>query len=391
LAAREGIPSRLIGVTMDVTDRKNAEQALREREARFRELADAMPQIVWSADAHGHVDYYNRRSLEYTRRRDREGWDRSWRDSMHPDDVRPTIDRWRHSVATGETYEIEYRFKDPQTGDYRWHLGRALPVRNEDGQIVRWLGTSTDIHDQKLAEQELAAALAEKEKFLELKTSLLREINHRVKNSLQLVSSLLNLQGRNINDPEVRFRFDEATRRVLTVARVHERLYETDNVDRMEFGQFLRELCQDVAKSLTGQVRRHVLTVDAPEYDVLVDQAIPLALVVNELVTNAFKYAFDDSRTGEVKVAMTLEDSHIRLIIADNGRGMPPGFDVGTSRGLGMILVNALTRQLKGAIRFEAGDPGATFVVTAPRIKNAQPGLRITSARVPLPFDAPPA
>ncbi|HYY58746.1 MAG TPA: response regulator [Pyrinomonadaceae bacterium] len=127
---------------------------LRESEERYRALADAMPQIVWTADAGGSFDYYNRRWFEYTGMTMEQtlGW--GWQPVLHPEDTERCLRRWATSVKTGENYEIEYRFKRAADGAYRWHLGRAVPVRNEKGEVVKWFGTSTDIHDQKLAAVE---------------------------------------------------------------------------------------------------------------------------------------------------------------------------------------------------------------------------------------------
>jgi PAS domain S-box-containing protein len=164
----EGTPAR-ISVLMDVTERKRAEEALNKSERSLRELADAMPQIVWAAQPDGSIDYYNRRWFDYTGMTFEQtlGW--GWKPVLHPDDLQPCIDRWTEAFSSGQPYQIEYRFKRASDGTYRWHLGRALPVREADGTIVRWNGTCTDIHDQKLVEQ----ALVESEKsFREVTESL---------------------------------------------------------------------------------------------------------------------------------------------------------------------------------------------------------------------------
>lgn len=120
--------------------------------ANLRAVADAMPLIVWTARSDGHLDYYNQRWYDYTGMtfEQTQGWD--WKHAMHPDDVQPCIDRWTQAFTTGEPYEIEYRFLRASDGSYRWHLGRALPVRDPGtGQITGWIGTGTDIDDLKRA------------------------------------------------------------------------------------------------------------------------------------------------------------------------------------------------------------------------------------------------
>ena len=132
--------------------------ALAGSEARFRELADAMPQVVWTARADGYLDYFNQRWYEFTGAQPGRGGDASWLPYLHPDDVGACLERWYQAVRTGTPFEIEYRFRDAATAVFRWHLARALPVRDAAGTIVRWYGTATDIDDQKRAADILRAA-----------------------------------------------------------------------------------------------------------------------------------------------------------------------------------------------------------------------------------------
>ncbi len=143
--------------------RQRADEALRRSEAQFRHLADSLPQIVWASRPVGYVDYYNERWYEFTGfPRDSFG-DQSWKEIIHPDDQPRTVDAFRASIRTGDICQIEYRFKDRQSGGYRWFLGRAFPARDEHGAIYRWFGTCTDIDDTKRNEETtrfLAAASA---------------------------------------------------------------------------------------------------------------------------------------------------------------------------------------------------------------------------------------
>ncbi|RPJ01350.1 MAG: PAS domain S-box protein, partial [Chloroflexi bacterium] len=150
----------LIGVSAishDVTSRKRIEHVLRTSEQRFRELADSMPQLVWTALPDGTVDYYNRRYQEYQGIAPTadQGW--QWAPVLHPDDMQRTVDAWQHAVETGETYQIEHRVYRAD-GSLRWVLSRGVPVRDDEGRVIRWYGTATDIHDQKMAEDALRRA-----------------------------------------------------------------------------------------------------------------------------------------------------------------------------------------------------------------------------------------
>jgi PAS domain S-box-containing protein len=180
LRDRNGRITGFLGIGSDITERKAAaetlsrahldletkvedrtrelarvNEGLRESEARFRQLADAMPQIVWTARPDGCADYYNDRWYDFTGMPRERGGDESWTPILHPDDVQRCLDVWLHSVRTGEPYEVEYRLRDCRTGAYRWHLGRALPVKDEAGNVARWFGTCTDIDEKRKSEEAL--------------------------------------------------------------------------------------------------------------------------------------------------------------------------------------------------------------------------------------------
>ncbi|MGI8770977.1 MAG: PAS domain S-box protein [Acidobacteriaceae bacterium] len=148
----------IVLVFRDIGERRAAEHAVRESEMRFRQLANAMPQIVWMASPDGCIDYYNERWYEFTGFPRGKKGDESWAPLLHPEDVNAVKEAWYHSVATGEHYEMESRFWDRQERSWRWFLGRAVPVHDAQGNIVRWIGTRTDIHRLKQAEAELAEA-----------------------------------------------------------------------------------------------------------------------------------------------------------------------------------------------------------------------------------------
>ena len=152
---------RVVGISKiarDVTLARRGEEALRESEARFRQLADAMPHLVWTAGPDGSPDYYNERWYAYTGRPRGGDGDESWLPVLHPDDVGRSRDTWFRAVATGEPYDVEYRLKNRETGEYRWHQGRGLPVKDASGRVVRWFGTTTDIHEGRLQADALREA-----------------------------------------------------------------------------------------------------------------------------------------------------------------------------------------------------------------------------------------
>jgi two-component sensor histidine kinase len=211
--------------------------------------------------------------------------------------------------------------------------------------------------ERERREQRLKAAV-------ERQQVLLKEINHRVKNSLQIVSSLLTLQMGDGTDPALQQRLMDASSRVSAIARAHERLYKNDDIEVIELGSYLRDVCSDLNLSVSG----HAVDVVAEDgIRVATDIAIPLVLIANELITNAVKYAYPARTEGKVQVVLARKgEGHIVLTVADDGVGMPPNFDPRAGKSLGMRVVRAFAGQLSAEFGVEARNPGAQFTLLVP-------------------------
>ncbi|MBX6321636.1 MAG: HAMP domain-containing protein [Rhodospirillaceae bacterium] len=222
--------------------------------------------------------------------------------------------------------------------------------------------TSELIEAKRRAEQRATdAESAEQQKSL-----LLQEVNHRVKNSLQLVSSLLNLQAGTVRDEEGRHRFAAAAARVQTIARVHARLFQTGNVRSVEFGQYLRDLCADLGHTYAGQDQPR-FDIDVATIELPTDRVIPLALIVNELLTNVFKYAYRPGEPVRVRIVTRRPDEGTLLVsVSDEGLGLPRDFDIHRSGGLGMRLIDSLVAQLGARLEIERPARGTRFVLRVP-------------------------
>jgi two-component sensor histidine kinase len=199
---------------------------------------------------------------------------------------------------------------------------------------------------------------------LERHQVLLREITHRVKNSLAIVASMLKLQASEVNDPVLTTHLEEAAYRVSAVARAHERIHQANGPDRLDLGAYVRDVCQDLSEATP---LCHIEVAVDPGIDVQTDRAVPIALMVNELIANAAKYAYQD-QSGTIWVRVTRgADDTIELSVRDKGRGLPADFELSRAPGLGMRILSAFSRQLNATIGVRRLDPGTEFVVTAPR------------------------
>ena len=361
---------------IDITERKKAEErkvaesTLRESERELRLLANAMPPIVWSARPDGCRSYYNQRWYDFSGFPPGAAGDEGWRAICHPDDLRSSLEVWRAAVESGTAYETQYRLLDRRTGSYRWHLDRALPIRDEQGAISKWIGTCTDINDRKEAEMVLEESVRERTRQLEAalseKTVLLKEVHHRVKNNLTVIASLLERHAEATNDPRVIASLHDSQRRVHCMALVHEHLYATDKLDRVDFANYIHQLADELYESLVPVSGSVHLSVEAESREIGVHQAIPCGLILNELLSNAFKYGFPEGRSGEVQVQFhAIGGGYLSLVVHDNGVGIADGFEWRKAKSLGLQIVQILTKQLGGTIEMRR-ESGARFELVFP-------------------------
>ena len=260
-------------------------------------------------------------------------------------------------------------------GTPRWWDVSVAPVPGADGKPASIVSISRDVTDRvererAIAEHEAelerlalaqAASLQEKERLLQEKELLMREVDHRVKNSLALVTSILNVQSRTADDEEIRGALSRAAQRVGTIAAIHERLYR-ESIGELELCGYLRDLCADLETSV-GTDRDIKIEVACQPYDVAADAATVMGLVVSELITNAVRHAFGP-QGGTIRVTLEAADEdRMCLTVHDDGRGLPDGFDLTAGSGLGMRVVSAYARQ-QGWDFDATSDGGARFCLT---------------------------
>lgn len=284
----------------------------------------------------------------------------TWEKLVHPED-QPWVMKLLndHLQDASQSYAFDYRVKT-KTGQWKW-IGNYGKVVAEDteGRPLRMAGMHKDITIRKHREEQIKASLQEKE-------VMLQEIHHRVKNNLQVISSLLNLQARNVDDPGTLEVIKESQNRVSSMALVHEKLYQSKNLDKIIFSDYVTDLMNSLTRSYQSQSKRVKVNIDIEHVALKLDTAIPCGLIINELVSNALKYAFPDRSKPEIQVSMhTNAENEVNLVIADNGIGLPSDLDWRQSRSLGLRLVSNLTRQLSGTIDL-LDHEGTAFRLTFP-------------------------
>jgi PAS domain S-box-containing protein len=336
----------------DITVTVNRERVLRERrDAKYRAVVDTAQDAIVTTDAAGTVQWMNTAAERIFDFHSQEaigediGLLLSAGDCAH-------WPRDHDAVAMNEEAMQPVELVGQRRDGTALNLELSLASwRSEDRVFVT--GILRDVTERRRVRDALEQAVADK-------TVLLREINHRVKNSLQLVSGLLNLQMASIDDNSAKALLKDASDRIAAVARVHYRLYQSDRFSTLDFAAFLEELCDDLAEASGASVCDLVLEAGALEINI--DHAAPLGLIANELVTNAIKHR--DTDPAVIRVALEAGPDGYALTVSDNGPGLPADFNPAKSRTLGMRIVTALTRQLGGKLDVLPAAKGTTFRVT---------------------------
>jgi two-component sensor histidine kinase len=235
---------------------------------------------------------------------------------------------------------------------------RVSPVQDSSGEVVRYIAIKHDITEERLAEEKLRQSLAEK-------TVLLQEVHHRVKNNLQIVLTLLSMQGdRMADDSRAAEPLKEAYSRVAAISLIHEQIYRAETLVDLDFSAYIRDLSTSLFDTYCVDVARIALDLNIEPIHLAMDAAVPFGLILSELISNSLKHAFRDRRNGVIRISLLrTECGFIELTVADNGVGLPVGFRMEESKSLGLQVVRTRTRQLRGALT-PASDAGAGTTFT---------------------------
>ncbi len=330
-------------------EKRQAEQALRASEARFFSFMNHSPALAFIKNGEGRVLYMNNTCEQV--------WNMtlSQCEGKLENELWPAIEGARSRaqdlsvLETGQSSRVIEELALPG-GSVRHLLTYRFPFADAAGSRILG-GISVDITEQMNTERALAAALAVKE-------TLLQEVHHRVKNNLQIISSLLNMQAELIPDANQQRVFRESQLRVHSMALIHERLCGREDFERIDFQEYVEALTRDLFCAYGVDSDRVQLRLELEPVFLELNQAIPCGLILNELLSNALKYAFPDARAGQIRVALSSnEDDRVTLRVADDGVGIPVGANPKHSQSLGLGIVDVLTRQLAGTLEREPG-PG---------------------------------
>jgi PAS domain S-box-containing protein len=368
-----------LAITRDVSERKRAEAALLASESRFRQLADSMPQFVWTARPDGYVDYYNDRWYEFTGCSREQFGDISWQTSLHPDDVGRTRETWYRSVAGGQPYRIEYRLRDRQENRWRWFIGRALPVRDDDGGIVKWFGTCTDIDEQKHVEAELRRANQDLEQFAYSASHDLQEPLRSIKIYGELLTKRY---GNKLDGQALEFlgylrtgatRMEILVRDLLTYTQVTRLDCPAETTDANE------ALAATLA-GLKGAIAESGATVTFDPLPSVQMNTTHLRQLFQNLIGNAIKYR-NPERSPLVHVSGEKQNGVWVFSVRDNGIGIEPEYkeqvfglfkrlhtsDEYSGTGIGLAICQRIVERYNGRIWVES-EPGrgSTFRFAIP-------------------------
>lgn len=270
----------------------------------------------------------------------------------------------QHVQEFGASLETARRMGERREIMGRRRDGREFPAEasiskvDVDGRTM-FTVILRDVSERSAADERIRASLREKE-------ALLREIHHRVKNNLQVVSSLLGLQSRGVADPQTRRMFEESQNRIHSMALLHESLYESGDLSQVDFPAYIRQLVAHLLRSYGVGGERIQLDTDLDDLRLTLDAAVPCGLVINELVSNSLKYAFPGGRAGRIHIELKgLSDGRAKLVVADDGVGLPVGIDLEKTRSLGLRLVRTLAQQLGAKVEVKPA-PGTTLELTFP-------------------------
>ena len=369
----DGKPIYMTGACVDITEMKTAEQErakllgeIEKQRKRIDNIISSVPGVVWETIGDpispyqkvNFVNDYVERLLGYGKHE----WlttPNFWMKIIHKEDLEKAREEATKFFNTGEGGMSQYRWIS-NTGKEVWVETQSVVIFNFDGKPVGMRSVSIDITERKRAQKLIENSLREKE-------ILLKEIHHRVKNNLQILSSLLNLQSNYLRDKQALEVFKESQNRIKSMALVHEKLYQSSDFLKIDFPGYVKDLLANLFRSYRTSNGTVKLNVNIENFILSIDDAISLGLIINELVSNSLKYAFPNDKSGSITVSLKKSDTdQVELLVEDNGVGLPEGFKIEEAPSLGMQLVSTLTEQLEGKLCVNGNNGVSSKIIFVP-------------------------
>ncbi|MEE9191362.1 MAG: PAS domain S-box protein, partial [Candidatus Aerophobetes bacterium] len=356
-----------MNILRDITARKKAEEEIKAKSQFLESLVEQSPLPTFVIDSDGIVVMANKAFLKAYNIPKKEAV-LGMNALTEPANVRQGVVKYIKEALSGKMVETpEIEFISPYENKKTVTKSRLFPIFDTTNTLTNVVVVHEDITERKRAEDQIKASLKEKE-------VLLREIHHRVKNNLQIISSLFNLQSRCIKDKQVLHVFKESRDRIRSMALIHERLYQSKDLARIDFTEYVRGLVANLFQSYKVNPDLIALETSIEEIFLGVDKAIPCGLIIDELVSNSLKYAFPEGRQGKIHIDLDSDkEGKFTLIVSDSGVGFPKDLDFRKTESLGLELVCTLADQLDGTIDLDRSG-GSTFKISFTEPKQKQGG-----------------
>lgn len=333
----------------EIRERELAEQALRESEERFRATFEQAAVGIAHVTPEGRWLRVNNKLCEIVGYSREELLGMTFQDITHPDDLGGDLEHLNRMLRREiDTYNIEKRYLR-KGGATVWIALTVSIVVDEGGRPKYFISVVEDITARHAAAEKLRNSLTEKE-------VLLKEIHHRVKNNMQIVSSLLQLQSNQVSDPEMADMFVESQGRIRTMALIHEKLYRARDLAQIDFKEYVESLTSLLTHTYASGAGNVTVELDLESVQLGLDTAVPVGLILNEFVTNSIKHAFPDGRAGVISISLKRRSANsVEINVHDNGVGVPAGFDLSSNETLGLRLVKILVAQIEGELNHSTG------------------------------------